>query len=124
MNKSRLNFIIDAVMLLGMMALVGTGYVRKYILLSGSAAKAAFGRKVDMLLLGIDRDGWAVIHLYLGYFLLFLLFWHIYLHWKQIVAIYRKWIPDRMVRWTITAVFVLLGLVLLLFPFFIKPVIL
>ena len=122
MNKSRLNFVIDAVMLLGIMALAGTGFVRKYILLSGSASKAAFGRKVDMLLLGINRDGWAVIHLYLGYFLLFLLFWHIYLHWKQIVTIYRKWVPNQNIRLVITIVFVLLGLVLLLFPFFIRPV--
>ncbi|HPT70050.1 MAG TPA: DUF4405 domain-containing protein [Syntrophomonas sp.] len=122
MNKSRLNFVIDAVMLLGIMALAGTGFVRKYILLSGSASKAAFGRKVDMLLLGINRDDWAVIHLYLGYFLLFLLFWHIYLHWKQIVAIYRKWVPNQHIRLVITIVFVLLGLVFLLFPFFIKPV--
>ncbi|HNX93224.1 MAG TPA: DUF4405 domain-containing protein [Syntrophomonas sp.] len=122
MNKSRLNFVIDAVMLLGMMALTGTGFVRKYILLSGSASKAAFGRKVDMLLLGINRDDWAVIHLYLGYFLLFLLFWHIYLHWKQIVAIYRKWVPNQNIRLVITIAFVLLGLVLLLFPFFIRPV--
>jgi hypothetical protein len=124
MNKSRLNFVIDAVMLLVMMALTGTGFVRKYILLSGSASKAAFGRKVDMLLLGINRDGWAVIHLYLGYFLLFLLFWHIYLHWKQVVAIYRKWIPNKMMRWMMSAVFILLGLLLLLFPFLIDPVIL
>lgn len=124
MNKSRLNFVIDAVMLLVMMALTGTGFVRKYILLSGSASKAAFGRKVDMLLLGINRDGWAVIHLYLGYFLLFLLFWHIYLHWKQVVAIYRKWIPNKMMRWLMSAVFILLGLLLLLFPFLIDPVIL
>ena len=122
MNKSRLNFVIDAVMLLGIMALAGTGFVRKYILLSGSASKAAFGRKVDMLLLGINRDDWAVIHLYLGYFLLFLLFWHIYLHWKQIVAIYRKWVPNQNIRLMITIIFVLLGLVLLLFPFFIRPV--
>lgn len=124
MNKSRLNFIIDAVMFLGMMALAGTGFVRKYILLSGSASKAAFGRKVHMLLLGINRDGWAVIHLYLGYFLLFLLFWHIYLHWQQIASIYRKWIPNQKIRWVITAVFILLGMVLLLFPFFIEPVVL
>jgi hypothetical protein len=124
MNKSRLNFVIDGIMLLGMMALVGTGFVRKYILLSGSASKAIYGGKVNMLLLGINRDDWATIHLYLGYFLLFLLFWHIYLHWKQIVAIYSKWIPSQNMRKVITVVFVLLSLVLLLFPFFIKPVIL
>lgn len=123
MNKARTNFIIDAIMFLGMMALAGTGFVRKYILLSGSAAKSVYGSKVDMILLGIDRDGWAIIHLYLGYFLFFLLFWHVFLHWKQIMSIYRKWIPNDSIRLIVTVLFVVLGLVLLLFPFFIKPVI-
>ena len=69
MRKTRINLIIDGVLFLGMMALTGTGFVRKYVLLSGSASRAVYGRKTEMILLGIDRDGWAQIHLYLGYFL-------------------------------------------------------
>ena len=47
-NKSKTNFIIDVIMFLGMMFLTGTGYVRKYILLGGSASREAFGQKMDM----------------------------------------------------------------------------
>lgn len=74
------NFIIDAIMFLTMMALTGSGFVRKYVLLSGSASKAVYGRKMEMTLLGITRDGWGQIHLYLGYLLLALLVLHIVLH--------------------------------------------
>ena len=39
MSKAKTNLIIDGFMFLVMMALVGTGYVRKYVLLSGSASR-------------------------------------------------------------------------------------
>ncbi|MEA1961125.1 MAG: DUF4405 domain-containing protein [Bacillota bacterium] len=123
MNKARTNFIIDAVMFLGMMALVGTGYVRKYVVLSGSVSREVYGRKVHMALMGVDRDGWSVIHLYLGYFLLALLVLHIVLHWKQIKAIYSKWIPDSGTRLVITILFVIISVLLVIFPFIISPVI-
>lgn len=124
MTKARTNFIIDGVMFLGMMALTGTGFVRKYILLSGSASKAAYGRKTEMALLGIDRDGWAQIHLYLGYFLLALLLLHIVLHWKQILSIYHKWIPNSNKRLLVTVLFIAISLFLILFPFILQPVLL
>ncbi len=124
MSKTRINFIIDAVMFLGMMALTGTGYVRKYVLLSGSAARAEYGRKIEMTLLGITRDDWAQIHLYLGYFLLAMLLLHIVWHWKQILTIYYKWVPDSNKRLLITALFLAVSFFLLLFPFILKPVIL
>jgi len=123
MVKAKTNFIIDGIMFLGMMALVGTGWVRKYVLLSGSASRAAYGSKTEMTLLGLSRDDWAVIHLYMGYFLLALLFLHIVFHWKQILLIYRKWIPDQKLRMLITGIFVLVSLFFLLFPFILHPVI-
>lgn len=124
MAKARTNFIIDGIMFLGMMALAGTGFVRKYILLSGSASKMVYGYKTHMTLMGIDRDGWAQIHLYLGYFLLALLLLHIILHWKQIIAVYRRWIPDAGKRLLVTVLFIFVSLLLLLFPFILHPVIL
>lgn len=47
MSKSKTNLIIDGLLFLGMMFLAGTGYVRKYILLSGSASRAVYGQKTD-----------------------------------------------------------------------------
>lgn len=120
-NKSNTNFIIDTVMLLLMMALTGTGYVRKYILLSGRAAREAFGSKVEMTLLGMNRDSWATIHLYIGYILLFFLLLHIILHWNQIKVMYRKLIPNETLRLVLLTAFVLAGVLLVIFPFIIKP---
>ena len=115
---------IDGVMFWGMMALAGTGFVRKYVLLSGSASRAVYGRKLGMTLLGITRDGWSQIHLYLGYGVLALLALHIILHWKQIVTIYSKWIADSKQRLLISIIFVALSFFLLVFPFLLKPSIL
>jgi len=122
-NKSNANFIIDALMFLAMMALAGTGFVRKFILLSGSASKALYGYKVHMTLLGFDRDAWSIIHLYTGYFILALLLLHIILHWKQIKIMCKKLISQNTTRLVITIIFVLLSIALLVFPFVIPPVI-
>lgn len=108
-------------MFLAMMALLGTGYVRKYILLSGSQSKMIYGHKVQMLLAGIDRKGWATIHLYLGYFILALLVIHIILHWKQVKIIYKRLIPNQTLRNIVTVLFVVLSLFLAVFPFVIEP---
>ena len=55
MPKAKTNLIIDGIMFLVMMSLAGTGYVRKYILLSGSASRQLYGTKVHMYLWGINR---------------------------------------------------------------------
>lgn len=121
MSKAKTNLIIDGFMFLVMMALVGTGYVRKYVLLSGSASRQFYGTKVHMYLWGIDRDGWATIHLYLGYLMLLLLLVHIILHWKQVTAIFKKLVPHPKWRTVIIVLFVILSLFLVLFPFITTP---
>ncbi len=120
-SKANTNFMVDALMFLVMMALVGTGYVRKYVLLSGSASKATYGYKVNMTLLGWNRDEWSIIHLYLGYFILALLVLHIILHWKQIKIMYKNLISQNSLRLFLMFIFILLGIFLALFPFIITP---
>jgi len=119
-NKSKINFIIDAIMFLTMMFMVGTGFVRKYVLMGGRASREAFGRKMQMYLLGIGRDTWCTIHLYAGYFLLFLLLLHIILHWKQIKAVYKQLIADRKKRMLITVIFLIISVFLVVFPFVLR----
>lgn len=121
MNKSKTNFAIDGLLFLGMMFLTGTGYVRKYILLSGSASREAFGKKTDMLLMGIDRDGWSTIHLYTAYFILLLLLLHIVLHWKQIKVMYKQLISSSVLRLIILVVFIIISVFLAAFPFILRP---
>ncbi|HOQ10445.1 MAG TPA: DUF4405 domain-containing protein [Syntrophomonadaceae bacterium] len=121
MSKAKTNLVIDGIMFLTVMALLGTGYVRKYVLLSGSASRQLYGTKVHMYLLGINRDGWATIHLYLGYFLLALVLLHIVVHWKQVKAIFKNLIPHPKWRPLFIFLFISLSLFLALFPFLITP---
>lgn len=123
MNKTSKKLLIDCVMFLLMMALAGTGLVRKYILLSGANSKMTYGYKVHMTLMGINRDGWGDIHLYLGFILLGLLLVHIVQHFKQMNTIFRRWFADDSARFLIAVVFIVLSLILLLFPFIVKPAI-
>ncbi len=90
--KSKVNFIIDAIMFLNMMALAGTGFLNRFVLLSGKAARSVYGQKVQMTMLGgLGKESWKDIHLYLGFLLLGgLLVLHIVLHWQQIVLLYRS----------------------------------
>lgn len=121
MTKSKTNFIIDGLLLLGMMFLIGTGYVRKYILLGGSASREVYGRKMNMFMMGYSRDDWSMIHLYTGYFMLFLLFLHIVLHWKQIGVMYKQLIANSVWRTVIAVIFIVLSVLLVVFPFIIEP---
>lgn len=119
--KSKSNFIIDAVMFLCIMALTGTGFLRKYILLGGRASRETYGTKLDMYMLGFNRDDWGTIHLYLGYFLLALLVLHIVLHWKQVKIMFRQLISGDSMRLIITVVFILISIFLVTFPFVLTP---
>ncbi|MDD4803031.1 MAG: DUF4405 domain-containing protein [Syntrophomonas sp.] len=121
MKKSKLNLIIDAIMFLVMMFLTGTGYIRMYILLSGSASREVFGRKTQMLMLGIDRDTWSIIHLYTGYLLLFLLLLHIALHWKHVKTMFKQLISNSVLRIIILVLFIISSVFLVVFPFILKP---
>lgn len=121
--KARQNFIIDGIMFIVMMALTGTGLLTRYVLLSGKAAKAVYGQKVEMSMLGIGKDSWHTIHLYLGIILLGLLLLHIVLHWKQIVALFRKFIVSDKNRLIVVIVFIIISILLATFPFIISPTI-
>jgi len=120
MDKSKLNFIIDALMFLVMMAMAGLGFLMNYILIPGREAWAKYGRRVDLTWWSWDRHDWGDIHLYLGFFLLGLLGLHIILHWRQIVVLFQRFIaPER--RTLVLLAFVLVALLLIWFPFMISP---
>lgn len=119
--KTKQNFIIDAIMFLNMMALTGTGFLNRYVLLSGQAARSVYGQNVKMSMLGIGKETWKDIHLYLGFLLLGLLALHIVLHWKQILVIYRRLIEVGKMRQLILIVFVIVSILLVTFPFIFSP---
>ncbi len=121
MKKSTINLIIDAIMLVLMMAVAGIGFLMKFVLLAGFERSIKYGSNVDLLYWGMNRHQWGAIHLKISYVLLVLLVLHIVLHWKQVVGIYRRMIPNKNIRIAAAVALLLLSIMLFLFPFAIQP---
>lgn len=119
-NKSKTNFVIDALMFLFMMAIAGIGFFMKFILIPGKERWVKYGRNVELYLFGMDRHEWGTIHLILGLTLLGLLVLHIVLHWKMILNLYRCLIGSHIARKIIASVFIIACLILLISPLIIK----
>ncbi|MFZ5447380.1 MAG: DUF4405 domain-containing protein [Thermodesulfobacteriota bacterium] len=121
MDKPKLNFVIDVMMFLCLMAMAGLGFLMKYILPPRRDVWAKYGRNLEFSWLGWDRHDWGDIHLYLAFALLILLVIHIILHWQQILGLFQRLIPNAGVRIKIAVVFLVLSLLLIYFPFLITP---
>ena len=121
MDKSKLNFVIDALMFLCLMAMAGLGFLMKYHLPSGRDAWAKYGSNRQFSWLGWDRRDWGDIHLYLAFTLLSLLVLHVILHWQQILGLFQRLVPNPRQRYRIALIFLLLSLLLIYFPFLITP---
>jgi hypothetical protein len=121
MDRPNLNFVIDALMFLCLMAMAGLGFLMKYALPPGREARAKYGRNVDLTWLGWDRHDWGQIHLYLAFILLGLLTIHLILHWQVILGLYARLIPDPRTRTRLAFALLILTVLLLYFPFLITP---
>ncbi len=119
MKKSEINFIIDAFMFLLMSLLIGLGLLIKYILLPNKEVWLVYQQNVELTFLGLDRHQWGTIHLIIALILIALLIFHIILHWKQIVCIYKRMLLNRGLRIVLTISFVGISAVLILFSFLI-----
>lgn len=119
--KSKVNLIIDAIMLVIMMAVAGIGLLMKYVLLPGYKVNEVYGRNAELYFWGLDRHQWGAIHLYVALFLLFLLVLHILFHWDMIVCILKRMVSGRNARLVVFIILGLLSLVLALSPFVLKP---
>lgn len=121
MKKAKLNLVIDAIMLIDMMALIGVGLLNKYVLLTGQKKWDKFGENLEFYLWGFDRHGWNYIHFILGLILFGLLVLHIWLHWKLILNIYKNLIKNKKTRVFTGFALVFVSLIFLIFPVFIEP---
>ena len=121
LDKSKINFLIDSLMFLCMMAIAGLGFLMKFVLIPGKERWVKYGRNVELLLLGMDRHEWGTIHLIIGFTLLTALAIHIILHWKMIVGLYEKLIKTRRTRRIVAVVFVAAAAAFILSPFAVKP---
>jgi cytochrome b561 len=120
-DKSKVNFVIDALMFLCMMAMAGIGFLMKFILIPGKDRWVEYGRNVELYLFGMDRHQWGTIHLTIGFALLGLLVIHIVLHWRKIVNLYKSLIGNKMARKIIASVFIIACAILIAFPFILRP---
>jgi len=120
-DKSKVNFIVDTLMFLCMMAIAGIGLLMKYVLIPGKERVVKYGRDVELYLVGMDRHEWGTVHLVIGFILLGLLVFHIVLHWKMIVNMYYRFLGSRRARILIASVFIIACVLLLSFPFIVNP---
>ena len=121
MKKAKWNLVIDAIMLIDMMALIGVGLLNKYVLLTGQKKWDKFGENLEFYLWGFDRHDWNYIHFILGLILFGLLVLHIWLHWKLILNIYKNLIKNKKTRVFTGFALVFVSLVFLIFSVFIEP---
>lgn len=121
MQKTVFNFSINALMTLCMSAIIGTGFLIKYKLISGQERWEVYGRKVELYFFGLARHQWGMIHLILGFVLLGLLVVHIIFHWKVITTVFKRIVKQPLVKNLVVLVFVIICAVMLAFPFFINP---
>ena len=121
MTKSKLNLVIDALLLLCIAAIAGIGLLMKYVLVPGYQRWVIYNRNVELLFWGLGRHDWGAIHFVIALVFLALLILHVVLHWGMIVGIYRKLIPSRLVRFITTVILIFLTILLLIFPYFVKP---
>ncbi|MBI9039278.1 MAG: DUF4405 domain-containing protein [Bacteroidales bacterium] len=117
MKKSKLNLIIDFLLLILMAAITGIGFIMKFRLISGHEKWEKYGVNLDTSLFGLDRHEWGTIHLILGFILIALLVIHIWLHWNMIICIFNKLIKNKGPRIVFTIVLCLLTLFFLIAPF-------
>ena len=121
MNKMKLNLILDALLLLCIAAIVGIGFLMKYILIPGYLRWDIYGRNVELFFWGMNRHEWGTIHFIIGMVFLGLLVLHVVLHWSMVVCIYRTLIPNRFGRYVIAVILVCLTILLLIFVFLVQP---
>lgn len=84
MARSTLNFIIDAVTFLIMLAMVATGLLMRFVLPPGSGERLS-------LWLGTRHD-WGEVHFWLAVGLAALLLLHLALHWSWVCGLVASWL--------------------------------
>ena len=120
-NRTKINFYIDLSMLIVFAALIGVGFLIKFVLIPGQERWILYGKNLELTFLGLNRHEWGTIHLFTGilFFVLFVL--HIIFHWNMIKCMFRNCIKPKVLRTVtvIVALFLFAGLIV--FPFFVQP---
>ena len=89
MKKHRLNFAVDLVTLLLMLAMVATGLIIRYVLPPGSGGHDG-GPALSVW--GLSRHGWGAVHFWLAVAVAVVLLLHVALHWAWVCGVVRRWV--------------------------------
>lgn len=120
-QRSVLNFTINATMTLCMSAIIGIGFLIKYTLISGQERWEVYGSNVELYFLGMDRHQWGMLHLILGFVLFGLLIAHIVLHWKVVTTVYQRIIKQSLTKKIVALCFAMICALLIVIPLFLEP---
>lgn len=120
-DRSTLNLSIDIILFLLLMPMAGIGLMIKYVLLPGTERNERYGSDVDLEFLSLTRHEWGSVHLIISIVFLVLLLIHIILHWKMIVCIFGRMVPNKQLRVLSATLFTGVGILLVAFPLLIKP---
>jgi uncharacterized protein DUF4405 len=85
MKRSDINFLVDAVAFLGLILLVSTGLIMRFVLPPFQGGRS--GESGPFLLWGWDRHQWGEIHFWIAAGLLVVMVVHLFLHWKWIANV-------------------------------------
>src|SRR4030042_875517 len=79
MQRTKVNFIVDAVAFVALVLLTATGVLIRYVLPAGSGRFSA--------LWGMDRHGWGQLHYWFSVVLMAAFGFHLFLHWRWVVNV-------------------------------------
>ena len=83
MKRSNLNFIIDAILFMGLVLLVSTGLAMRFLLPAGVERL----ERGQLILWGMSRHQWGDVHFYIAVGLMVILAAHLVLHWRWVVSV-------------------------------------
>ena len=120
-NRTKVNFYTDLALLIAFAALIGVGFLIKFVLIPGQERWLLYGQNMELTFWGLNRHEWGTIHLITGivFFVLFIL--HVIFHWNMIKCMFRNCIKPKFLRTTTVIVAIFLFIVLIVFPFFVEP---
>jgi hypothetical protein len=121
MKKSKINLIIDALLLVCMAAIAGIGLLMRNVLVPGYQRWEIYGRNVELYFWGLNRHQWGTVHYVISLVLLGLVILHIVLHWPMILGIYRNLIKNARARWITAIILLALTIALAFFSYAVRP---
>ncbi len=85
MKRSNLNFIVDGIAFIGLVALITTGLVMRFVV--PPLKRGEGGDLPHTMLWGLDRHQWGEVHFWIATGLMAIMVIHLFLHWKWIVSV-------------------------------------